>query len=279
MRLVKMSQLNVARWAFNFTKWTPTESDVLLAVSCVQKEEKERLAKFVFKKDFKASLIGRLMMRKFVCDTTNFPYKEIQFKRDDKGKPFFDMTNRPDLVFNVSHQGDYAVLAGETTNKRLGVDVMKLDYAGGKNLNEFFRIMNRQFSPDEWKTIKSRSSRKKQIATFCRHWALKESYVKAIGVGITVNLQDISFKINTMELARDSLVTDTELYLKGVKQDWIFEEMLIDDEHCVAVALEGSSVNQSGILFEEIDFVSLMENAQSLFEKDVLYAKDFFMKM
>lgn len=280
MWLVKMST-NSSRWAFNFTKWAPTESQILIATSCVQNEEKERLAKFVFKKDFKASLIGRLMMRKYVAETFNVAYKDVIFKRDDRGKPYLDNSIRkyPDLSFNVSHQGDYAVFAAEPSRRRLGVDVMKLDYAGGRNLSEFFRIMTRQFSPNEWKTIKGCDGEKKQIAMFCRHWALKESYVKAIGVGITVNLQDISFKINSMQLFKDLLVTDTELYLKGVKQDWVFEEMLLDDEHCVAVALEKDVSGGTRVLFEEIDFNTLMCNCESLLPTDEVYTRNFFIKM
>jgi phosphopantetheinyl transferase len=55
----------------------------------------------------------------------------------------------PSILFNVSHQGDLAVLAGATgclPGHSLGVDVMKFEYSGGKTLSEFFRIMTRNFS-------------------------------------------------------------------------------------------------------------------------------------
>jgi phosphopantetheinyl transferase len=55
----------------------------------------------------------------------------------------------PTILFNVSHQGDLAVLAGVTgclPGHLLGVDVMKFEYCGGKTLSEFFRIMARNFS-------------------------------------------------------------------------------------------------------------------------------------
>jgi hypothetical protein len=55
----------------------------------------------------------------------------------------------PSILFNVSHQGDLAVLAGVTgclPGHSLGVDVMKFEYSGGKTLSEFFRIMTRNFS-------------------------------------------------------------------------------------------------------------------------------------
>lgn len=205
---------NSARWAFNFTKWSPTYNDLLQSTACIQQEEKQRIGRFVFKKDFKSSLIGRLMMRKFVANSTNIPYNEVNIKRDEKGKPFVENCN---VTFNVSHQGDFTVFAGDFNDGILGIDVMKLEYKGGKSLKEFFRIMTRQFSQYEWSEIFNAGNEKQQLAMFCRHWCLKESYVKATGVGITINLQEISFKINTKQLNTDNIVDDTELYIKGEK--------------------------------------------------------------
>lgn len=278
--LIKMSS---ARWAFDFSRWHPTESDLLLATSCVQSEEKERLARFVFRKDFKASLIGRLLMRRYIHTTTNNPYESIRFHRDEKGKPYCDTS---EIAFNVSHQGNFAVLAGSakpTKDFQLGVDVMKLEYTGGKNLEDFFRIMTKHFSQHEWATIRGENTEKQKIAMFCRHWALKESYVKAIGVGITVNLQDISFKIITKRLSTRELVTDTRLFLKGVKQDWRFEEQLLDEEHCVSVAIKCTTETEKGAepkgLFEILTFDTLMDGAVRLLSEDIDYVRDYAKKL
>lgn len=266
------------RWAFNFTKWKPTETELKLATSCIQIEEKSRLDRFVFKKDFKSSLIGRLMMRKFINDVTKIPYNEIALIRDDKGKPVLKNHINQQIAFNVSHQGDYAVLTGQVGLSNIGCDVMKLEYSGGKSLDEFFRIMTRNFSTSEWLTIKSCRDDQCKVVMFCRHWALKESYVKAIGVGITVNLQDISFKINTKQLNCDKVVRDTELYIKNEKQNWFFDEVLMEDEkHCVAVATQEKIAEDCE--FKVISFEDLVRNAVPLLEQDGEYARNFFKKL
>ncbi|XP_071055572.1 L-aminoadipate-semialdehyde dehydrogenase-phosphopantetheinyl transferase [Onthophagus taurus] len=279
----KMS-IESTRWCFNSKNWNPTHSEMLLSTSCVQSEEKDRLIKFVFKDDFKSSLIGRLMMRKFVSESTQLEYNKIRFKRDDKGKPILiDPEKRfSNLSFNVSHQGDYVVIAGEKNLPNIGVDVMKIEYSGSKSLSEFFRIMNRQFSQLEWLNIKGCGSEREQLAMFCRHWSLKESYVKAIGVGITINLQDISFKINTKRLRKDVLVSDTELFIKNQKVNWEFQEMLLNDDHCVSVALNKTCLNenfQPKSLFREISFEELTKNSIPLLESDEEYVKLFFNKI
>ncbi|KAJ8985426.1 hypothetical protein NQ317_017056 [Molorchus minor] len=249
---------NSIRWAFNFAKWNPSYLEMAFAFSIIQSEEKERLMRFVFKKDVKASLLGRLMMRKFISESTGKQYEEILIARDDRGKPFFEEKDCPRVYFNVSHQGSFTVLAGEVGDLKLGVDVMKLEYTGGKPLNEFFTLMSKHFSLSEWDAIKDFKNEHQQIYMFCRLWCLKESYVKAVGVGITVNLGDISFKINSKYLNKYYINKDTELYVKGNKLDWVFEEMLIDDEHCVSVAL--SKNTDKDIIFKQLDFEYFKQN-------------------
>lgn len=273
------------RWAFNFGTWNPSPGEILLATSCIQREEKQRIAKFVFKKDFKSSLIGRLMIRKFVALATNLPYNEIVIIRDDKGKPIFKGEDSNTLDFNVSHHGNFTVLAGEIGGTKLGTDVMQIGYSGGKSLNEFFRIMNRQFSRDEWVNIRDSATDIQQLITFCRNWSLKESYVKAIGVGITVNLQNISFKIDTRnKLSVGTIVTDTELFVHESKVNWLFEETMLDDKHCVATALYNNNVTtleeytNKQNHFKFLSFEELTKDVKPLLETDEEYCNNFFKK-
>lgn len=267
------------RWAFNWKEWNPSKTDFAYAISCVQLEEKERLARYVFRKDIRASLIGRLMMRKFVHEYAHVPYNDIILTRDANSKPILG-NGFSNFNFNVSHQGDYTVMAAETRNVTLGVDVMKLEYTGGKPLGEFFRIMNRNFSASEWEEIKHFApDESEQIGMFCRHWALKESYVKALGVGITINLRSTDFRTNS-KLAENSVTTDTVLYINGVKQDWLFEETLLNSQHCVAVALQENekAPNSQCNTFEIIDSNKLFAGSVPLHPLDSHYTEKYFEK-
>nr|XP_031832248.1 L-aminoadipate-semialdehyde dehydrogenase-phosphopantetheinyl transferase [Nomia melanderi]XP_031832249.1 L-aminoadipate-semialdehyde dehydrogenase-phosphopantetheinyl transferase [Nomia melanderi] len=267
------------RWAFKWKEWNPNEKEFSRAISCVQLEEKERLGKFVFRKDVRASLAGRLLMRKFVNEYGSIPYNKIVFTRDQNNKPILK-NDTLGLSFNVSHQGDYTVLAGETRNMQLGVDIMKLEYTGGKQLAEFFRIMNRNFTCSEWDEIKGFSTNQsEQIEMFCRHWALKESYVKATGTGITIDLRTIDFKTNS-KLKLNSITTDTILNKNGIKQEWLFEETLLDAQHCVAVALQenGKAPQSQNTVFEIINNDKLFVNSIPLLPVDTEYTEKYFKK-
>ncbi|PBC26119.1 L-aminoadipate-semialdehyde dehydrogenase-phosphopantetheinyl transferase [Apis cerana] len=267
------------RWAFNWKEWNPSEKDFTYAISCIQLEEKERLGKFVFRKDVRASLVGRLMMRKFVNEYGHIPYSNIIFVRDANNKPILKNISSS-LSFNVSHQGDYTVLAGETKNVKLGIDIMKFEYTGGKQLSEFFRIMNRNFSSSEWKEIKNLSlDESEQINMFCRHWALKESYVKALGIGIVSDLRTFSFETNS-RLFENSVTIDTVLYINGIKQDWLFEETLLNSHHCVAIALQenGKVLKSQKKTFDIISNDKLLVNTVPLFPQDFEYTQKYFEK-
>jgi len=277
VNIVRMS--SVIRWAFNWKEWNPSEREFEHATSCIQSDEKERLKRFVFRKDVRASLVGRLLMRKFVNEYANLPYDKIIFVRDEHNRPILK-DNSTVVSFNVSHQGSYTVLAGEIKNVKIGVDVMTLDYNEDKNISDFFRLMNKHFSIAEWEEIRnSGKSEAEQMSMFYRHWALKESYVKALGVGVFVNLGSIDFQTNS-ELSENSITTDTVLYVNGIKQNWLFEETLLDSRHCVAVALQenDNSLRLRNTPFEIIDYDKLMAHAVPLFPIDPQYTIQYFAK-
>ncbi|KAL3284196.1 hypothetical protein HHI36_018360 [Cryptolaemus montrouzieri] len=272
---MKMAEKNI-RWAFNISKWNPSRDEIVRCTTYVQPEEKERLGRFIFKNDFKSSLIGRLLMRKFVAEASESLYNEILFSRNDKGKPILVNPSFEALKFNVSHQGDYVVLVGSNNNNFLGVDVMKMEYKGGKKLSEFFRLMTRQFSNYEWETIKL-GSEYEQIRMFYRHWCLKESYVKAVGVGITVDLQNISFKVIEKKLGLNEILKSTQLFLNGQKQNWEFHEMLLDENHCVAVGIEG--LGNEEIFFKELNINELIGNGVPITIEDSEFCDSYYEKL
>uniref|UniRef100_A0A034WL26 L-aminoadipate-semialdehyde dehydrogenase-phosphopantetheinyl transferase n=1 Tax=Bactrocera dorsalis TaxID=27457 RepID=A0A034WL26_BACDO len=253
-----MMQHKCTRWAVDLASWSPTLPQLAQAVAVIQPEERDRLMKFVFLDDFLSSLVGRLLMRKFVSVYSDVDYKDVRFARDVRGKPYWLQTEdkrRNQLSFNVSHQGKFVVLAGisaesdietpattATSKVGVGVDVMKIEYSGGKNLAEFFRIMQRKFSDSEWRYIRHpQHNEADQVKAFMRHWCLKEAYVKELGVGITVDLQKISFSVDTtheLDVAASPLIGTTLRRNDLPENDFHFEEHLLNPKYCAAIAFK-----------------------------------------
>lgn len=230
------------RWAFRCGSWKPTRSEWLFAARCVQREEKDRIGQFVFAKDAKSAMAGRLLLRRLVCEKMAVPWSEIRLERTPRGKPYLGAPacSGPEAwgwSFNVSHQGDYAVLAAEQ-GVQVGVDVMKTAMPGSSSVPEFFRIMTRQFTEFEWSSIHGAGVERQQLSMFYRHWALKESFIKAIGTGLGFNLQRVEFHLSPEPMTVGQVQNRTKMHLDEEEEEgWVFEESLLDQDHHVAVAL------------------------------------------
>lgn len=278
------------RWAFRCGSWTPSRSEWMFAARCIQPEEKERIGHFVFTKDAKSAMAGRLLIRRFVCEKMGIPWSEIQLERSPRGKPYLAAPTKVgsdagrSWSFNLSHQGDYAVLAADQ-GMQVGVDIMKTSMPGSTSVPEFFRIMTRQFTAYEWSVIQSAGPELQQLATFYRHWALKESFIKAIGTGLGFNLQKVEFHLSPEPLAPGRALRQTKMHLDGEPDDdWIFEESLLGADHHVAVALgpadtAGSAIPPSSLppptTFTPLSFSELIASASPLTDEDSAYWESF----
>ncbi|XP_048774505.2 L-aminoadipate-semialdehyde dehydrogenase-phosphopantetheinyl transferase-like [Ostrea edulis] len=258
------------KWAFNFRAWQPSKSEWMLCGQCIQSEEKDRIQRFVFKKDAKAAMAGRLLIRKAITECLNLPYKEIKLGRTEKGKPFLVNLVQESFSFNVSHNGEFAVLAA-SRNGNIGIDVMK--YEVRSSVPNFFHTMRRQFTESEWTQIRKPTQECEQLKIFYRLWCLKESYVKALGVGIGFEVSRLDFTFNTEYLQENVVTTDTYLKVDGVHlPEWTFEEHSINN-HCIVVARSPKDTpdcveEDNPCSFEVLELNDLLRNAKPSYEPD-----------
>eukprot|EP00096_Caligus_rogercresseyi_P009203 TRINITY_DN3084_c0_g1_i2.p1 TRINITY_DN3084_c0_g1~~TRINITY_DN3084_c0_g1_i2.p1 ORF type:complete len:319 (+),score=47.69 TRINITY_DN3084_c0_g1_i2:936-1892(+) len=262
------------RWAFDLHSLWPspcrsTWTRGMAALAGEEEFERSRIRKFHYQSDAKAALVGRLLLRKFAVEVASLSGEGV-FCRSSRGRPLLrgSKTSSMSWDFNVSHQGKFVVLAAESRKKGptkecldelqgissdpsslfenrnvlVGVDVMR--FRSGQSLphedqDQFFHLMRRQFSESEWAAIKSSDDPLSRSETFYRHWCLKESFVKALGVGITVNLQNLSFYTPCKALIPNHFVSNSTLSLqnRAPLRTWMFQESLLDSEHIAVVAL------------------------------------------
>lgn len=253
------------RWAFNARAWKPTREEWLYALQCIQPEEKERIQKFVFTRDAKASLIGRLLLRKCISEFLDVPYNVLKLGRNEDNRPVVAYPERipSPFDFNVSHQGDFSVLAADEY-VNVGIDVMKAEYLGGKTIQDFFSVMRRQFTPQEWNFVEQPGTENELVRRFYRLWCLKESFVKAMGPGLAIDLQRLNFNCQTKEVAEGAITADTKLYFDGrLLTEWIFQETLLDCDHCVCTALHvgDNAASPDYKLFTVLSFKELIDGS------------------
>jgi len=186
-------------------------------------------------------------MRAAIRHAYGMKSEDIKFDRSSENKPIFVNPPANDnryrcFNFNVSHHGDWVVLAAEPS-LLCGVDITKVEVTGrDQSIPNFFHNLRNCFTAYEWQVIRNASSESQQLERFFRFWALKEAWIKAIGCGLGFELERIEFHPHSDGLkhtaADGPLELRTQVYIDGkVRRFWTFEEHYIDDLHPIAIAL------------------------------------------
>lgn len=117
-----------------------------------------------------------------------FREKDAEFIYGQYGKPYIRENS---IYFNLSHSGEYAVCA--VSDREVGIDIQKKGVLKMK-------VAKRFFTENECNYILGESDGEKAADRFYRLWALKESFVKAVGMGMNLPLG--SFEIIPEKKAR-----------------------------------------------------------------------------
>lgn len=282
-----------AIWYFNVQRWRPTRQEWLKLTSSIDRDEVDRINKFVYQEDAKSSLVGCALIREFLAHIAQIPSNEFTLTRTQHGRPAISQEclrepKWPKMMdFNVSHSGDYCVLAGvwssnEQPNIRLGIDLTKIVHKKTKQeLDRFLSLMSRrEFTRSEWETVERAQDDRQKCINFTRLWCLKESFIKATGLGLSFKLSRIDFRFDEdnkyniqLEILRSRLLTTTKVLLDGQPAtDWTFLETALDDEHMVAVGynVQGATEDVPGRvnLPEEISIESVVESLTPMRQTD-----------
>ncbi|PKY18243.1 hypothetical protein RhiirB3_431025 [Rhizophagus irregularis] len=135
---------------------------------------------------------------------------------------------------------DWVVLVASESSL-IGVDVMKVELPSNQTLEYFFETLKDRFSDYEWSTITNPNYTEfQQLHQFYQFWCLKESYVKAIGLGLSLDLRSIEFHLSNEESSLienpQIIKSKTQLFINNELQpEWKFEESYLDDLHCVGI--------------------------------------------
>lgn len=145
----------------------------------VSDRRREKTDRFRYKKDRCLSL-GAEFLFMTACQDFGIDYKNASVSLSERSKPFF--TDIP-VFFNLSHSGTRAMCV--MSDMPVGCDVEKIKDAD-------IRIADRFFSPAERSLLENRSSPADISEMFYRLWTLKESYIKCIGMGLSLPLGSFS---------------------------------------------------------------------------------------
>ena len=199
--------------------------------------KKTKILKFYRWQDAHRTLLGELLIRKTVFEDYKILNDQIIFTTNEYGKPF--LRNINDFHFNISHSGDWIVCAID--KKSIGVDVEQINPVD-------LEISKRFFSNQEHTDLMNKC-KNDRISYFFSLWTLKESYIKAVGRGLSLPLDSFTMQI-----------FDTEIKMKidgAVENKLFFKQYKIDSKYKMAVC---ASNNEFPKTLNNISIAELINN-------------------
>lgn len=181
------------------------------------REELERIARFAFESDRRVRLVARASLRLMLAEVRGVPAQDLQFRYNEYGKPLVD-----GVYFNVSHTKDRIAIAVSTTHV-VGVDIESV-----RLMRDLHAIAKRFFAEPEVEDLRNTAVPEER---FFQYWTLKESYIKARGLGLSLPLDQFWFDL--------SGECPAIRFLSGIGDDparWSFQQQRLDSGHYLAIA-------------------------------------------
>ena len=217
-------------------------------------KEREKVTKFYFDDDKKRSLLSVYLQKALVRHFLKIDEDNFVIERTAENKPY--ARGEQDMGawnYNVSHHGKYVCIVSHPS-LIVGADLMDLHTKHNcATAKEFFEMFSDQLLPSELNTVIKCPNEDDQFTMFFVLWSLKESFVKAIGLGLGYNLHDIEFSIIfekkdyalKQQQADKADIPDDESWLRGtakakikgiLRTDWNFDFCSLDSNHVMSIA-------------------------------------------
>ncbi|WP_198538358.1 4'-phosphopantetheinyl transferase family protein [Marinicella sediminis] len=201
--------------------------------------EKSQMSRFYFAKDRHQYMVTRSLLRVVLSKYhKDVEPREWQFETNAYGRPYIaNETQAPRVHFNISHAKNLVMLA-IAQHEYLGVDVEYLERKGN-----WLDIADTFFSPDEVEQLLALEDLEKKKQRYFDLWTLKEAYVKACGMGLSIPLSDFSFIFND----EDELNIQFKTGRKDVPEKWRFWRIELSDEHAISLAIRREGAEEIAI--------------------------------
>lgn len=149
----------------------------------VSPERQRQVTRYRRPFDGHRSLMGDILSRLAICSGLQVQNEKLHFGKNEFGKPLLD--DPPGYHFNVSHSGDWVVCV--FADHLVGIDIERI-----KSIE--YSIAERFFAPTEFGDLMGKPGDQK-LTYFYQLWTLKESYIKAVGRGLSIPLNSFCFNI------------------------------------------------------------------------------------
>jgi len=205
-----------------------TEPQIAAYRQALSPDEVQRAKRLITAELSRRFVVGRGVLRSLLASYLKCPAAQIRFATGPHGKPRLADDHAGGWEFNVSHTGDFALIA-VTRGRAVGVDVechrhrLKRDELAAR----FFSTAERQSYFELPEPLR--------LAAFYRIWTCKEAYLKVIGAGLSFPLGQFAVSVHP-DQPPGVLHVDEQ---PDEPRRWAFVMPAVDPDHSAALAVEG----------------------------------------
>lgn len=186
----------------------------------LSQDRQKKIDRFIFPKDKQLSLAAGLAFQAGLADY-GLREQQLTIADDQNGKPY--LPEYPEIFFNIAHSEQLAICA--FSNREIGTDVERMAPVD-------LELARRFFDNSEYRDIIAADCPEE---AFYDYWVLKESYMKATGLGFKLALD--AFRIAREE----ALLTDQHrVYQDSVLMPYGFYLTTVFDNYKLAVCTKGN---------------------------------------
>jgi 4'-phosphopantetheinyl transferase len=219
-RLLPVDRIDV--WRIDLDRQVPDGRDL----APLSADERDRAARFHFEIDRERFQCCRSALRLILGHYLSIAPENISFRYQINGKPELrESQNAHALQFNVSHSGAIGLIAF-TMAAPVGVDIEK-----ARPDVDFGNIAQRFFSSREVAELTALPE-DLQLDGFVACWSRKESFIKAVGDGLSYPLKDFSVSVDPLAEATLISVRDE------LPERWFLRDITVQSGYHAAVCVQ-----------------------------------------
>jgi 4'-phosphopantetheinyl transferase len=184
----------------------------LLEQDILDVPERERAARYLRHRDRVRFVVTRATLRWLLADRVGASPSALCFASGPYGRP--SLADYPDLSFNVSHSGAYALIV-ISEKRAVGVDIEHIE------LKTDWRLLGNVVCTEDELVVIEQMAPAQQVPGFFRCWTAKEALLKATGLGIGESLRDLSVDLAAEDVQQPSIRSERVAAVAALRYRWL----------------------------------------------------------
>ena len=189
-------------------------------------DEHARHDRFVFPRDRHQFLVTRGVVRTLIADYLRIAPAACEFESNPYGRPSLRGAAAATLGFNLSHTRGLVACAIAAVPE-IGIDVEQVERTTAS-----LDVARRFFSPSEADALDALPPAER-LSRFFDYWTLKEAYIKARGLGLSLPLDGFSMQLDAGAPPRIRFTAAID----AAPESWQFAQFDPSPRHRLAVAV------------------------------------------